>query len=112
MSAYALGVDLGTTYSAAAIARSGSAEPLSLGTDAAQIPSVVVIREDGEVLVGDAAERRASAEPTRAAREFKRRLGDPVPIIIGDAPQSVESLMGHLLRDIVRRATEQEGELY
>lgn len=110
MSAYALGVDLGTTYSAAAIARSGSAEPLSLGTDAAQIPSVVVIREDGEVLVGDAAERRASAEPTRAAREFKRRLGDPVPIIIGDAPQSVESLMGHLLRDIVRRATEQEGE--
>jgi hypothetical protein len=83
---------------------------LSLGTDAAQIPSVVVIREDGEVLVGDAAERRASAEPTRAAREFKRRLGDPVPIIIGDTTHSVESLMGHLLREIVRRATEQEGE--
>lgn len=110
MSAYALGVDLGTTYSAAAIARAGSAEPLSLGTDSAQIPSVVVIRTNGEVLVGDAAERRASAEPTRAAREFKRRLGDPVPIVIGDTTHSVESLMGHLLREIVRHATEQEGE--
>ena len=110
MSRYALGVDLGTTYSAAAIARGSNAEPLPLGTDTAQIPSVVLIREDGEILVGDPAERRASAEPTRAAREFKRRLGDPVPIIIGDTTHTVESLMGHLLREIVRRATEQEGE--
>ena len=110
MSSYALGVDLGTTYTAAAIARGTTAEPLPLGADAAQAPSVVLIREDGEVLVGDAAERRAATEPTRAAREFKRRLGDPVPIVIGDATHTVESLMAHQLRDVVRRATEQEGE--
>ncbi len=110
MSAYALGVDLGTTYTAAAVARGTTAEPLPLGTDAAQAPSVVLIREDGEVLVGDAAERRAVTEPTRAAREFKRRLGDPVPMVIGDATYPVESLMAHQLRDVVRRATEQEGE--
>jgi molecular chaperone DnaK len=109
MSSYALGVDLGTTFSAAAIARGANAEPLQLGAESAQIPSVVVLREDGEILVGDAAERRASAEPARAAREFKRRLGDPVPIVIGGATQSVESLMGHMLREIVRRATEREG---
>ena len=110
MSAYALGVDLGTTYTAAAVARGTTAEPLPLGTDAAQAPSVVLIREDGEVLVGDAAERRAVTEPTRAAREFKRRLGDPVPIVIGDVAHPVESLMAHQLRDVVRRATEREGE--
>jgi molecular chaperone DnaK len=109
MSSYALGVDLGTTFSAAAIARGANAEPLQLGAETAQIPSVVVLREDGEILVGDAAERRAGAEPARAAREFKRRLGDPVPIVIGGATQSVESLMGHMLREIVRRATEREG---
>ncbi len=109
MSAYSLGVDLGTTYTAAAVARGTTAEPLPLGTDAAQAPSVVLIRDDGEVLVGDAAERRAVTEPTRAAREFKRRLGDPVPIVIGDAAHPVESLMAHQLRDVVRRATEQEG---
>ncbi len=74
------------------------------------MPSVVVIREDGEVLVGDAAERRASAEPARSAREFKRRLGDPVPLIVGDQPYMVEALMGYQLADIVHRATEQEGE--
>lgn len=110
MASYALGVDLGTTFSAAAVGRGTNAEPLQLGTDAAQIPSVVLLREDGEVLVGDAADRRAATEPARAAREFKRRLGDPVPIVIGGATQSIESLMAHLLRDIVRVATEREGE--
>ena len=110
MSAYSLGIDLGTTYTAAAVARGTTAAPLSLGADAAQAPSVVLLREDGEVLVGDAAERRAVSEPTRAAREFKRRLGDPVPIVIGEDAHTVESLMAHQLRDVVRRATEQEGE--
>ena len=71
---------------------------------------MVVVRDDGEVLVGDAAERRSVAEPARSAREFKRRLGDPVPLIVGEQPYPVEQLMGYQLRDIVRRATEQEGE--
>ena len=110
MSAYSLGVDLGTTYTAAAIAHGSSVEPLPLGTDSVQAPSVVLIRDTGEVLVGDAADRRAVSEPTRAAREFKRRLGDPVPIVIGDETKTVESLMALQLRDVIRRATEQEGE--
>ena len=110
MSAYTLGVDLGTTYSAAVVGRGGHVNTLQLGAEGAVVPSVVVIREDGEVLVGDAAERRASAEPARSAREFKRRLGDPVPLIVGDQPYTVEALMGYQLADIVQRATEQEGE--
>ena len=110
MNPYALGVDLGTTASAAAIARGSDARPLALESDSAQMPSVVVIRESGEVLVGEAAERQSSAEPLRTTREFKRRLGDPVPVVIGGTPHSVESLMAHLLRRIVARATEQEGE--
>lgn len=110
MSAYALGVDLGTTYTAAAVARGASADPLPLGADAAAFPSVVFVRDDGGVLVGDAAERRASTDPTRAAREFKRRLGDPVPVIVGGAARQVEALMADVLAEVVRRATEQEGE--
>ena len=109
MTPYALGVDLGTTYTAAAVARGGAADPLPLGADAAAFPSVVFVREDGEVLVGDAAERRAGTEPTRVAREFKRRLGDPVPMLVGGAARPVQDLMADVLRDVVRRATEQEG---
>jgi actin-like ATPase involved in cell morphogenesis len=110
---YALAVDLGTTYTAAAVAPAGDpdrAEVFTLGTVSPQIPSVVVLREDGTLLVGEAAERRALSEPERTAREFKRRLGDPVPLIIGRTPYGAEALMAHLLRAVVDAVTEQHGE--
>ncbi|HEX9889350.1 MAG TPA: Hsp70 family protein [Nitriliruptorales bacterium] len=106
---YVLGVDLGTTYSAAAIADADRARILPLGNRSATVPSVVTLRADGEVLVGEAAERRALTEPTRTAREFKRRLGDPTPLLLGGTPYGAESLMGHLLRWIVEKVSEQQG---
>ena len=106
---YALGIDIGTTYSAAATARDDRLEIFQLGERAATIPSVIVLRADGEVLTGEAAERRALSEPIRTAREFKRRLGDPTPIILGGTPYGAEALIGHLLRTIVSRVTEQMG---
>lgn len=106
---YSLGIDLGTTYSAAATASGDRLEIFQLGERAATIPSIVVLRADGEVLTGEAAERRALAEPTRTGREFKRRLGDPTPIILGGTPYGAESLLAHLLRSIVTRVTEQLG---
>ena len=107
--AYSLGIDLGTTYSAAATARDGRIEIFQLGERAATIPSIVVLRADGEVLVGDTAERRSLTEPTRTAREFKRRLGDPTPIILGGTPYGAESLLAHLLKAIVVKVSEQSG---
>ncbi len=107
---YVVGIDLGTTYSAAAVARDGRVEPFTLGVTAPVIPSIVLLREDGEILTGEAAERRAMSEPTRTGREFKRRLGDPVPIILGGTPYGAEALMAHLLRAIVAQVAEREGE--
>ena len=108
--AYALGIDLGTSYSAAAVGHDdGRVEIFQLGQRAAAIPSLVVVRADGEVLVGEAAERRALTEPARTAREFKRRLGDPVPLIIGGTPYGPEALLAILLRSIVGQVTEQLG---
>ncbi len=107
---FVLGIDLGTTYSAAAIVRGGVVEPCVLGTIASQVPTVVVHREDSEILTGEAAERRAATEPTRAAREFKRRLGDPIPIIVGGTPYGAEALMAEMLAAIVRQVTQREGE--
>ena len=108
--AYSLGIDLGTTYSAAAVARGDRLEIFQLGERAATIPSIVLLRADGEVLTGEAAERRSLAEPTRTGREFKRRLGDPTPIILGGTPYGAEALLAHLLRSIVKTVTKQSGE--
>ncbi len=106
---YGLGIDIGTTFSAAAISTCDATEVFFLGARTATIPSVVVVREHGEVLVGEAAERRALAEPARSAREFKRRLGDPTPIFLGGVPYGAESLTAHLLRAVVEQVAERQG---
>ena len=106
---YRLGVDLGTTYTAAAIQADDRLEMLALGNRAMQVPSVLFIREDGDVLVGEAAERRGATEPARVVREFKRRIGDPVPIVVGGSPYSPQSLVARLLSWVVGVATEREG---
>jgi Tol biopolymer transport system component/actin-like ATPase involved in cell morphogenesis len=106
---YALGVDLGTTYTAAAIYRDGRTDTVTLGTRTLMIPSVVFLKEDGEFLTGEAAERRAAGDPGRFAREFKRRLGDPTPILLGGTPNSPQALMARLLASVVATVTEREG---
>ncbi|MCI2416447.1 Hsp70 family protein [Saccharopolyspora sp. K220] len=108
--AYNLGVDLGTTYTAAAVEHFGQVEMLTLGDRAVIAPAVVFVRADGTVVTGDAAARRAVGEPHRIAREFKRRLGDPTPLVLGGTPFSAAALLGQVLRDVLHKATETEGE--
>ena len=105
-----LGVDLGTTYTAAATndAR-GMPEMVALGNRTAEIPSVLLLKSDGEFLVGEAAERRAFSEPDRVARQFKRRLGDATPLLLGGSPFSPEALMGRVLKHVVGRASALRG---
>src|SRR5690554_1096629 len=106
---YALGVDLGTTYTAAATWRDGRVEIASLGSRGAAIPSVVLLRADETFLTGETANRRALTEPDRVAREFKRRLGDLTPVLLGGAPYAAEGLMSRLLRWVVDEVGTREG---
>lgn len=108
--AYNLGIDLGTTFTAAALERAGQVEMLTLGDRAVIAPAVVFVRSDGTLVTGDAAVRRAVGEPHRVAREFKRRLGDPTPLVLGGTPFSAAALLGQVLRDVLHKATETEGE--
>jgi len=109
MVGYQLGVDLGTTYTAAAIIRNGVAEVATLGTRTLEIPSVVFLRDDGEMLIGEAAERRSLTDPDRFAREFKRRIGDPTPVLLAGSPFSAHTLMAKLLRAVVKVVADREG---
>jgi actin-like ATPase involved in cell morphogenesis len=107
---YTLGVDLGTTYTAAAVRRDGRTQVVQLGSRRAEIPSLVFLRDDGAVLVGDAAERRGARDPARLAREFKRRLGDPVPVLVGGSPYPAHALTARVLSHVHETVTRhQEG---
>lgn len=106
---YHLGVDLGTTFVAAALATDSGVEMFTLGDRTVVTPAVVYLREDGALVCGDAAARRAVSSPDRIGREFKRRLGDPTPVMLGGTPYAVTVLLGTLLHDVLTRITETEG---
>jgi molecular chaperone DnaK len=107
---YDLGVDLGTSFTAAAVAHEGRVSMVTLGEESIASPSVVFAHQDGTLLTGEAAEWRAVGDPMRIARGFKRWLGDPTPLIIGGAPYAPAALLAALLRDTVARVTQAEGE--
>ncbi len=102
---YGVGIDLGTTHTAAAVQADGRVEVARLGAHRPEIPSLVFVKPDGGLLFGDAAQRRGQAEPTGLAREFKRRIGDPVPILAGGSPFSAHALTAKLLRHVLDSVT-------
>jgi YVTN family beta-propeller protein len=106
---YGLGVDLGTTFVAAALVSATRVEMFTLGDRSVVTPAIVYLREDGTLVTGEAASLRAVSSPERVSREFKRRLGNPTPVVLGGQPYTVTALLGTLLRDVVQKVIETEG---
>lgn len=111
---YVLAIDVGTSFTAAAVARfdqgtSSSPECLPLGIRGTSVPSVLFYPEEGPILVGEAAERRGLDFPARVVREFKRRVGDAVPISVGTLSLPAEDVFATMARWVADRAEEREG---
>ena len=106
---YSLGVDLGTTSVAAAVMRPSGPEMVTLGEGTVVLPAVVLCGPGGELVTGDAAERRAIGHPDRVGRELLRALGDRTPVVLGGTPFPVTALLGAQLRDVVATVVEAEG---
>jgi molecular chaperone DnaK len=74
-----LGIDLGTTNSAAAVYEGGRATviPSAEGPTMAgkMFPSVVAFTKDGQLLIGEPAKRQATANPEGTLFEIKRKMG-------------------------------------
>ena len=109
-----IGIDLGTSNSAAAVLRGGrpviipSAEGISLGGKA--FPSYVAITADGQTLIGESARRQATANPEGTATGFKRKMGQREKIRLRDREFTPEQLSSFLLQKIKRDAEAFLGE--
>ena len=111
---YWLGIDLGTTFTAAAICREEGRrralpEMIPLGTRSTAVSSVVYLAPDGQVMIGEAAERRAVTDPERVVRQFKRRIGDEVPMVVGGLPHSAPEIAAMVLHWVIDRVAQREG---
>lgn len=105
-----LGIDLGTTNSAAGIWRNGRAEliPNSLGH--LLTPSAVSVDDDGKILVGLAARDRQVTHPDRTATAFKRYMGTARSIALGQTRYYPEELSAFVLRSLKADAEHYLGE--
>ncbi|MFI6822114.1 Hsp70 family protein [Micromonospora sp. NPDC050187] len=104
-----MGIDLGTSFTAAAVASAGTVNMVPLAGQALVTPSVAFLDEKGTLLTGEAADRLGLQDPGRSTREFKRRLGDPTPVILDGAPYSPTALMASLLRSVVDTVGQAQG---
>jgi molecular chaperone DnaK len=106
---YTLGLDLGTTSTAAAIGDGNTTRIFNHPSGASVIPSVVAINENGSFLIGEDAERHGVLEPTAVARQFKRRFGDTTPLLLRGTPVAANDLVLQVALAVVGVATEVEG---
>jgi actin-like ATPase involved in cell morphogenesis len=109
---YRVGIDFGTTFTAAAVHRDGeqSAELVTLGESGVSAASVVFVAPDGSYVMGDAAVRRAVTDPDRVVREVKRRIGDATPLLVDGEPIGAHSLAARFIGWVADRVAEREGE--
>ncbi|MHA1453865.1 MAG: Hsp70 family protein, partial [Promethearchaeota archaeon] len=95
-----IGIDLGTSNSAAAIIVAGkpevipSAEGVSLGGKA--FPSYVAFTKDGTRLIGEPARRQFVSNPDRTIAKIKRKMGENYTVTIDDkkfTPQEISAMI-------------------
>jgi molecular chaperone DnaK len=103
-----LGIDLGTTNSAAAIMEAG--RPVTIPSAEGQtlagkmFPSVVAFTKEGQLLVGEPANRQAVTNPEGTVFEIKRKMGTDHKEKIHGKEYTPQQLSAFILQKIKRDA--------
>ena len=109
-----LGIDLGTTNSAAAIMEAGRPMiiPSAEGPTVAgkMFPSVIAFTREGQLLVGESAKRQAITNPEGTVREIKRKMGTDYTEKIYGKEYSPQQLSAFILQKILRDTEKYLGE--
>ena len=109
-----IGIDLGTSNSAAAVIQGGKPTliPAAEGTTVAgkAFPSIVAFSKDGDLLVGEPARRQAVTNPDNTIREAKRKMGTEFTYKIQDKEYKPQQISAFILQKIKRDAEAFTGD--
>ena len=95
-----IGIDLGTTNSAAAVFRDGAAELIPNRLGHFLTPSAVSIDANGDVITGLAARERMASHPDATVTAFKRYMGTQRTTKLGKRSFAPEELSALVLRSL------------
>ncbi|MCF8129790.1 MAG: molecular chaperone DnaK [Deltaproteobacteria bacterium] len=96
----AIGIDLGTTYSVAAVIEAGRARVIPNAEGETLTPSVVAETASGTRLAGSVARRQASANPHNTVRSIKRHMGRDYRVFLNGRAYSPQEISAFILRKI------------
>lgn len=105
-----VGIDLGTTHSLVAAWLDGAPRLIPNALGGVLTPSCVGVDEDGSILVGEAARERLQTHPQQTASLFKRYMGSPRSVRLGDRDYRAEELSALVLRSLKADAEAFFGE--
>lgn len=103
-----LSVDLGTSNTVAVLSAHGRGPRVVEVDGSATMPSAVFADEDGTLMVGRDAERRARLDPTRFEPNPKRRV-DEQTLLLGDDVIPVNEALAAVLRRVLEETARQLG---
>ena len=109
-----IGIDLGTSNSAASVIQGGKPTliPAAEGTTVAgkAFPSIVAFSKDGDLLVGEPARRQAVTNPENTIREAKRKMGTDFLYKIQGKDYKPQQISAFILQKIKRDAEAFTGD--
>ncbi|MBN1213887.1 MAG: molecular chaperone DnaK [Candidatus Lokiarchaeota archaeon] len=109
-----IGIDLGTSNSAAAVLSGGNPEiiPSKEGITlyGKAFPSVIAFTKDGQRIIGEPAKRQAVSNPENTISGIKRKMGTSYTVNINGKKYSPQEISAMLLRKIKEDASDYLGE--
>ncbi len=106
-----VGIDLGTTFSAVARIRQGRPELIPNREGERLTPSVVLVQENGRVVVGSVAKEQAVIQPDGVVTAVKNYMGTREEFLLADGGRYLpEVISSFILRRLVQDAQRFAGQ--
>ncbi|MGL4732923.1 MAG: molecular chaperone DnaK [Fusobacteriaceae bacterium] len=105
-----IGIDLGTTNSCVAVMEGGSFTVITNAEGARTTPSVVNIKENGEIIVGEIAKRQAITNPTSTIASIKTHMGSDYKVNVFGKSYTPQEISAMILKKLKKDAENYLGE--
>ena len=105
-----IGIDLGTTNSCVAVMEGGNVTIIPNSEGARTTPSVVNIKDNGAVVVGEIAKRQAVTNPTSTVSSIKTHMGSDYKVEIFGKKYTPQEISAKILQKLKKDAEAYLGE--